>query len=160
VSPPLALWEELNELTAMRGQGKAWPWISRRRPGQAIPLCATWHHHVLDAVVRHCSDGEFSGASPGALYRLVRCIISTWDSSVANQAWWQGAALELLKQWGREAVAHSVRLDLAVNPHPEVAPYMREQGARFARRILDIPAKSPQEALVETQKEETAPRRQ
>jgi hypothetical protein len=146
---PQALWEELNELQELVGQGRAWPWISRQRPGDPCPRVALWRDHVLDAVVRHCSDGEFCrrhdpdsetvGPSLGEVYALVEAIVNTWDTSFAYQAGQQGFVLELLRHWGREAVLHHVRLSLALNQHPEVAEYMCQRGADSARAALEAP---------------------
>src|SRR5262249_49835153 len=100
--PPLALWEELNELQRLVGTGDAWPWVSRRHPVRGSPYFAPWHYHVLDAVVRHCTDGDFSGGLPRELADLVRAVLDAWDIRFANQAINHGLVTELLRRWERE----------------------------------------------------------
>src|SRR5258708_120724 len=76
--PSNKLWSELAELDSLADQTPDGQWISRQPIGNdETGLCAPFTVHVLETVVRHCTDSTFEGP-PQDLVRLLVEILKSW----------------------------------------------------------------------------------
>ncbi len=153
---PAELWGELEELQSLRKfrglLAAEWPCVEWDRcelllaeqftegaPTEERSIYAPWSYHVLEAVVRHCSQYRerktYEDINPWEWSKLINRIMDNWDDRYPLIAESQGYIREVLATWMREAVPDYIHTRQYEEPNPEYTEYLRRLGAEEARRV-------------------------